>query len=163
MSPKQPEADRNVQFEPEFMAVLKHVTEEFVSFNKVLGLQLESATASTASAWMEMKPELVGHPAIQRIHGGAISAALDAMGGIATMAAIGAKHMDESVMQRTERFGRISTIDLRVDYIRPGIGKRFQVRAEVLRLGSRVATTRMEFLSEAGELLSAGMAAYIVS
>ena len=162
MSPKQPPV-ADVVFEPEFMAVLKHVTEEYVSFNKVLGLKLESATASTAVASMEMKPDLVGHPAINRIHGGAISAALDAIGGIAVMAAIGAKHMDEAVMQRTERFARIGTIDLRVDYMRPGIGKRFVVRAEVLRLGSRVATTRMEFLSETGELLSAGMAAYIVS
>lgn len=47
--------------------------------------------------------------------------------------------------------------------MRPGIGERFSVRAEVLRLGSRVATTRMEFLSEQGEVLAAGMAAYITS
>ena len=35
--------------------------------------------------------------------------------------------------------------------------------AEVLRLGSRVANTQMEFLSVDGELLSTGTAAYIVS
>ena len=152
-----------MQFEPEFMAVLQHITEELVPFNKVLGLQLESATATTVTARMEMKPELVGHPAIQRIHGGAISAALDAIAGMAVMCAISAKHMDEPVMQRTQRFGKLGTIDLRVDYMRPGIGERFTIRAEVLRLGSRVATTRMEFLSEGGELLAAGMAAYITS
>jgi hypothetical protein len=33
----------------------------------------------------------------------------------------------------------------------------------VLRLGSRVASTRMEFLAVDGTLLSAGAAAYIVS
>ena len=163
MSPSKPVSPAEVQFEPEFMAVLKHVTEEFVSFNKVLGLKLESANATTVTASMDMKPELIGHPAIHRIHGGAISAALDSMGGIAVMAAISAKHMDEPVMKRTERFGKLGTIDLRVDYMRPGIGERFAIRAEVLRLGSRVATTRMEFLSENGELLAAGMAAYITS
>ena len=153
----------DVHFEPEFMAVLQHVTEEFVPFNKVLGLKFESANATTVTARMEMKPELVGHPAIQRIHGGAISAALDAIAGVAVMCAISAKHMDEPVMQRTQRFGKLGTIDLRVDYMRPGIGERFTIRAQVLRLGSRVATTRMEFLSEGGELLAAGMAAYITS
>jgi len=152
-----------VQFEPEFMAMLKHVTEEFVSFNKVLGLKLDSANATTVTASMEMKPELIGHPAINRIHGGAISAALDAMAGIAVMCAISAKHMDEPPLQRAQRFGKLGTIDLRVDYMRPGIGERFTIRAEVLRLGSRVATTRMEFCSEAGEMLAAGMAAYITS
>ena len=66
-------------------------------------------------------------------------------------------------MKRAERFARLGTIDLRVDYMRPGIGERFVVRAEVLRLGSRVATTRMDFLSEEGEMLAVGMAAYITS
>ena len=39
----------------------------------------------------------------------------------------------------------------------------FELRAEVMRLGSRVASTRMEFLSADGTLLSTGAAAYIVS
>lgn len=150
-------------FEPELMAILQHITEEFVPFNKVLGLKLDSANATTVTAHMAMRPDLVGHPAIHRIHGGAISAALDGMAGVAVMCAISAQHMDESVAQRTARFGKLGTIDLRVDYLRPGIGERFVVRAEVLRLGARVATTRMEFVSEHGELLAAGMAAYIVS
>jgi len=71
--------------------------------------------------------------------------------------------MDESPLQRLQRFGKLGTIDLRVDYLRPGIGEQFELRAEVLRLGSRVASTRMEFLDAEGKLLSAGAAAYIVS
>lgn len=57
----------------------------------------------------------------------------------------------------------IATIDLRVDYLRPGIGEWFELRAEVMRLGSRVASTRMEFLGADGKLLSTASAAYIVS
>ena len=98
-----------------------------------------------------------------RVHGGVISAALDAMGGLAVMAAIGARHMNEPPAQRIARFGKLVTIDLRIDYLRPGIGDHFDLRAEVLRLGSRVATTRMEFLGADGKLLSIGAAAYIVS
>ena len=79
------------------------------------------------------------------------------------MAAIAAKHMDETPMQRLARFSRLGTIDLRVDYMRPGIGKEFLLRAEVLRLGSRVANARMEFLAADGTVLSTGTAAYIVS
>jgi acyl-coenzyme A thioesterase PaaI-like protein len=97
------------------------------------------------------------------MHGGVISAGLDAMGGLAVMAAIGAKHMEDPPLQRLHRFSKLGTIDLRIDYLRPGIGSHFTLRAEVLRLGSRVASTRMEFLGSQGELLSAGSAAYIVS
>ena len=85
------------------------------------------------------------------------------MGGLAVMAAIGARHMDEAPAQRLHRFGKLGTIDLRIDYLRPGIADHFELRAHVLRLGSRVASTRMEFLSADGKLLSAGSGAYIVS
>ena len=156
-------ATADTVFEPAFIDALRKLTEELVSFNKVLGLELVDVTAQRARARMAMKPELVGHFMTQRIHGGAISAALDAMGGVAVMAAIAAEHMDEPVMQRMQRFSRLGTIDLRVDFLRPGIGDAFELTAEVLRLGSRVASTRMEFLAQDGTLLSTGAAAYIVS
>jgi len=92
-----------------------------------------------------------------------ISAGLDAMGGLAVMAAIGARHMDEPPLQRLHRFSKLGTIDLRIDYLRPGISERFELRAEVMRLGSRVASTRMEFLGADGKLMSTGAGAYIVS
>jgi acyl-coenzyme A thioesterase PaaI-like protein len=50
-----------------------------------------------------------------------------------------------------------------VDYLRPAISTHFDLHAEVLRLGSRVASTRMELLAADGTLLSTGAGAYIVS
>ena len=152
-----------VEFEPEFIAGVKTIFEEKIVFNHVLGLTVVSLAPARVVARIDMKPELVGHYAYNRIHGGVISAGLDAMGGLAVMAAIGARHMDETPEQRLHRFARLGTIDLRVDYLRPGIGSHFELRAEVLRLGSRVATTRMEFFGPDGVLMSAGAAAYIVS
>lgn len=150
-------------FEPEFVAALKKITEEMISFNKLIGLHVIQIAPHEVRARMVMRDELVGHYMTRRIHGGAVSAALDAMGGLAVMAAIGAKHMDEPVLPRMQRFMRIGTIDLRVDFLRQGLGDAFNIRAEVLRLGSRVASTRMEFLADDGTLLSTGAAAYIVS
>lgn len=152
-----------VVFEPEFIAGLKDIFEEKISFNRLLGLRITDLTPSRVAGQIDMRPELVGHFAYNRIHGGVISAGLDAMGGLAVMAAIGAKHMDDPPQQRLHRFAKLGTIDLRIDYLRPGIGSHFTLAASVLRLGSRVATTRMEFLGPQGELMSAGSAAYIVS
>jgi uncharacterized protein (TIGR00369 family) len=151
------------EFEPEFVDGLKKIFEEMIIFNQVLGLKITSIATDRASGRIEMRRELIGHYSHNRIHGGVISASLDAMGGLAVMAAIGARHMDEEPQQRLHRFGKLGTIDLRIDYLRPGIGDHFELRAEVLRLGSRVATTRMEFLGADGKLLSTGAGAYIVS
>jgi uncharacterized protein (TIGR00369 family) len=152
-----------IVFEDEFTVGVKKIFEEMIVFNRVLGLKITSITATQVKARIDMRNELVGHYAYNRIHGGVISASLDALGGLAVMAAIGARHMDESPTQRLQRFAKLGTIDLRVDYLRPGIGEWFELRAEVMRLGSRVASTRMEFLGADGKLLSTGSAAYIVS
>ena len=150
-------------FEPDFIAGLTAIFEEKISFNRVLGLKVMVLQPERVAARIDMKPELVGHYAHNRLHGGVISAGLDSVGGLAVMAAIGARHMSESPAQRLQRFGKLSTIDLRVDYLRPGISDHFELRAQVLRLGSRVASTRMEFLGADGKLLASGAAAYIVS
>jgi uncharacterized protein (TIGR00369 family) len=152
-----------IEFEPEFVAGLKKIFEEKILFNRVLGLKITTLKPERVIGRIEMKEDLVGHFLYKRIHGGVISAGLDAMAGLAVMAAIGARHMDESPEQRLHRFGRLGTIDLRVDYLRPAIGDYFELSAQVLRLGSRVASTRMEFRDAAGELLSTAAAAYIVS
>jgi uncharacterized protein (TIGR00369 family) len=151
------------EFEPEFIAGLKDIFEEKISFNKVLGLKITSLKPERVAGRIDMQKDLIGHYAFNRIHGGVISAGLDAIGGLAVMAAIGARHMDEPPLQRLHRFAKLGTIDLRVDYLRPGISEFFELRAEVMRLGSRVASTRMEFYGADGKLMSTGSAAYIVS
>jgi uncharacterized protein (TIGR00369 family) len=156
-------APADIEFEEEFVTGLKKVFEEMIVFNQVLGLKITSLKPTEVRGRIDMKRDLIGHFSFNRIHGGVISAGLDAMGGLAVMAAIGARHMDETPIQRLHRFGKLGTIDLRIDYLRPGIGEYFELRAEVMRLGSRVASTRMEFLGADGKLLSTGSGAYIVS
>jgi uncharacterized protein (TIGR00369 family) len=150
-------------FEPEYVAGITRIFEQDIVFNHTLGLKLTAVTPQGVSGSLAMRPALIGHPSYNRIHGGVISAALDALGGIAVLAAMGARHMDEPIAARLHRFAKLGTIDLRIDYLRPGIGEHFVLRAEVLRLGSRVASTRMEFSAADGKLLSTGAGAYIVS
>ncbi len=152
-----------VVFEDEFIAGLRDIFENRIVFNSVLGLKIVEMRPDQVIGRIAMRPELIGHYSFNRLHGGVVSAGLDAMGGLAVMAAIGARHMDEAPAQRLHRFGKLGTIDLRIDYLRPAIGEHFELRAEVLRLGSRVASTRMEFLGAEGKLLSSGAGAYIIS
>ena len=56
----------------------------------MLGLKIETLRPELVTARIDMRHELVGHFAYNRVHGGVIAAGLDAMGGLAVMAAIGA-------------------------------------------------------------------------
>lgn len=137
--------------------------EQRISFNQVLGLQVLSVRPGDVRGRIAMRPELVGHFLYGRLHGGVISATLDAMGGLALMVGIAERHPADSAQQVMHRFSRMGTIDLRIDYLRQAIGDHFELSAQVMRLGSRVASTRMEFRGADGELLATGAAAYIVS
>lgn len=166
-APRAPAARRSLLADP-FHAALVHLFEERIAFNRTIGLVVVSIAPDRARARLERRPELIGHDLHQRLHGGVVSAGLDAMAGLACMAAIGARHPEESVEQRLHRFLRLGTIDLRVDYLRPALAASYVLEGEVLRLGSRVASVRMACSSEGpdgepGELLATGSAAYIVS
>jgi len=61
-----------------------------------------------------------------------------------------------------ERFTKISTIDLRTDYLRPGVGKSFTASGFTLRTGNKVAVVRTELHNDEGVLIAVGTASYIV-
>ncbi len=156
-------ASSAVVYEPEFIEGLRLIFEEKICFNRVLGLRVDRVTPTEVSCHMAMHPDLIGHYGHQRLHGGVIASCMDGVAGLAVMAALGAQHMDESVAKRLHRFDRLGTIDMRVDYLRQAIGARFEVRAQVLRLGSRVANLQMSFWGPGEELIATGAAAFIVS
>ena len=92
-----------------------------------------------------------------------ISATLDAMGGLAVMVAIAERHPSETTDQVMHRFLRLGTIDLRIDYLRPGLGAHFVAHADVTRLGGRVGSTQMRLVNDEGTLIATGAASYVVS
>jgi uncharacterized protein (TIGR00369 family) len=149
--------------EPEYIAALTEMYEEKILFNQWMGLRVVNIKPKGIEARLTMKPELVGHFAYHRIHGGVISAVLDVMGSLAIMAAMGAKYKHEPLEARLARFAGHSTIDLRIDFLRPAIGDAFNIRAAAVRVGARLGNARMEFCAADGKLLSTGTAAYFTS
>ena len=141
-------------------ARLRHTFEEAVAFNRVLGLKVESVDADAPKLRFDMKPELIGNPRRQILHGGVISAVLDVAAGFAIHLAVSRQRAEEPT---DGHFPTIGTIDLRVDYLRPGRGKYFIATGRVVRLGNRVAVAHMEMVNDSGDLIATGGAAYMVS
>ncbi len=143
--------------------ILRELWEERITFNRVLGIRIESFSPVEPRVRFEMRPELVGHYLYGRLHGGVTSAVLDAAGGFALMCAIGDKHRDEPAEQVVHRFVRMGTIDLRIDFLRPAVGPRFLATARITRLGGRIGSTQMSLTDDAGLLLATGAASYVIS
>ncbi len=137
--------------------------EQKITFNAYVGLRVASLQPDFVSVEFDMRDELVGHYLHGRLHGGVISTALDDVGGLAVLWAISEYHCNESAEQIMLRFAHLGTVDLRVDSLRQGIGERFTASAQVIRLGRRIASTRMQLENSNGTLIATGNGAYIVS
>lgn len=144
-------------------AILIELFEHRIVFNEFIGFKVESFAPASAHLTFDMRPELVGNYFQDRLHGGVISSALDTVSGLAIFVTIAEKYANETAEQIVTRFGRIGTIDLRVDYLRQGIGRSFHASAKVVRLGGRIASAQMELKNDDGLVIATGAAAYIVS
>jgi uncharacterized protein (TIGR00369 family) len=141
---------------------LKAIYEERLPFNRVLGLSIASITAEGVGVKFEMRENLIGNAVVGSLHGGVISATLDATGGLMATVGLLMRFSGESEEQMLKRVFRIGTIDLRIDYLRPGKGQGFLALGYLLRTGNKVAVTRMELRNDEDLLIAVGTGTYIV-
>jgi uncharacterized protein (TIGR00369 family) len=121
------------------LQVLEQVS-QFVPHNRALGIRFVSVTEDrVVTLGLPYDPKLVGNPATGVIHGGAITAALDAACGLAVLA-----KLDEPIS--------VATLDLRIDYLRPATPHtEVLARAECFRLTKHVAFVRCAAFHEGAE------------
>ncbi len=133
------------------LSLVRQIMTEMIPFNAVLGLEVVELKEGRAVLGLPFRPELVGDPVRPALHGGVLSALADTCGGAAVWTCIGSED-------------RVSTIDLRVDYLRPGPLERLLAIADVLRVGNRVgvATIRVVPESRPDEVIAEGKGVYSV-
>lgn len=139
------------------------IFEEMIPFNRYLGFRVESIDPKSPTIRLDMREELVGNFVHGGLHGGVTSAVLDVTGGLVAFLNVIEKLEDLRDDEKLDRFAKLGTIDLRVDYLRPGRGHFFLSRGYILRTGNKVAVTRMELHNDEDRLIAVGTAAYTVA
>ena len=142
--------------------VVAKTFEEKIPFNRLLGFGIELTCDGTAKLRFEMRDDLVGNFLKGNLHGGVISSSLDVVGGLVAFLALLEQNPVEYLEQRLESFSRLGTIDLRVDYLRPGLGESFIATGYILRAGRRIAVTRMELHDDSDVLVAVGTGSYSI-
>ncbi len=145
------------------LKTVKVILEKQIPFNEFLNIKVHTIDENHVTVKLNSRPELVGNFTRGILHGGVISTVLDVVGGFQTFIALLKRNIDLPIEEKVKRFSRLSTIDLRVDYLRPGLGNFFIGTAYILRFGSRVAVTRMELHNDEDQLIAVGTASYTVS
>ena len=149
----------------DFNELIQQVETIFVDkipFNKLLGMHVESLDFESAKVKIEMRDELIGNFIQRTLHGGVTSSVLDVIGGLTAFMTLLKKMEGASSEEKLERLAKFGTIDLRVDYLRPGRGEYFIAQGSVLRTGKKIAVTRMELHNDRKVLIAVGTGTYAV-
>jgi len=130
--------------------LLKRAMEQYIPFNRFLGLRVEEIRPGFVRLLVPFRDELVGDPLRPALHGGVLSALADTAGGAAVWTNV------------TDDRGRVSTIDLRIDYLRPGKLEPIIAEANVVRVGNRVgvADVRVFHASDPSVTIATGKGVY---
>ncbi len=135
---------------------------ESIPFSRFLGLKIESIDEDIAKVSLTARPEFIGNHVQGILHGGVISSVLDTVGGIIVMVNVYQRYVDATPEEQIAKLAKVGTIDMRVDYLRPGRGETFHAEATILRSGNKVAVTRMNFLNNEGEIIACGTGTYLM-
>lgn len=147
----------------EFRQIMEGIFEQ-VPFIQEIGLQLHEFDFSeqTLSAKFERKPQLIGNHFHNILHGGVTATALDTVGGFTAMVAA-YQRMGGAIdwQEKVQRLTRMGTVDMRVDYLKPGRGEHFICSGSILRVGNKLVVSRMELHNDSEELIATGTATFL--
>ena len=105
---------------------------EKMPFNKLIGMQVTHYDFDKVELRIKMDDKLIGNPFHNILHGGVTATLLDVAGGMIVAASCIDELEEFSPSYLKERFARLGTIDLRVDYLRPGRGNEFIATAHII-------------------------------
>lgn len=130
-------------------------------FNKLLGLEFikNESDIELHVSWQEA---LTGNPIQKILHGGVTATMLDTIGGLVAIVETIKRTDDSELTNLQTRLATMGTVDMRVDYLRPGRGERFIASATVIRSGARLAVCRMELHNESGDHIAFGTGTYML-
>lgn len=135
-------------------------------FNRELGLELKRLDCDYAELKFANQTKLVGNAAQKILHGGVIAAVLDVAAGLVcvTSSLIRRDQPDHPLLEAgmRQRLAKMGTIDLRVDYLRPGRGEYFIASASLIRAGNKVSVARVDLHSDTGIHIATTTATYMV-
>jgi uncharacterized protein (TIGR00369 family) len=122
--------------------VLRQLAEEWIPFNKLLGLRALTVEGGRILFEIPYRDELIGDPVKKALHGGVISMLADTAGGFCVWSSL------------SDPRARVSTIDLRVDYLTPGKMEDLRAEAVLVRSGKTVGVSDVRLFHPSDESMT---------
>jgi len=149
-------------------SVLEKIREyylEMLPFNKILGVDIDLLDYETGDAVtsFNMTKDLIGNSIVGILHGGVTASVIDLTGGLSALISCAKFHEGKSLDVIEKKLASSATIDMRVDYLRPGKGRRFKCKSRIIRAGSRIVVAKIDLYNEKEIRIATGTATYLIA
>lgn len=131
-------------------------------YNQMLGIQIEHICTGRVDVVLPMQRTLIGNHLQNILHGGSIASVLDVAAAAVAMINMLQCRRPANLTDFDKKIRNLATIDMRVDFLRPGTGSRFLATASILRQGSKLGVVRADLRNEEGQIIAAGTLTYWV-
>ena len=130
---------------------IAELLDNFVPFHRYLGIVATKLEDGFVRLELPYRDEFIGDPRRPALHGGLISTLIDSCGGAAVWSKLGIED-------------RVSTVDIRIDFLRPAPARDLACEATCLRLGNMVGVCEMRVYnpSDPDTIVATGKAVYNV-
>ena len=116
-------------------------------FNAWLGLKITSIGPEIVKFLVPSRPEFIGTKRLGRVHGGVLTALVDAAAGYTLMARIGVS---------------ITSVDLRVDFHRGAGNENLEIEGAVVKLGRKLACVDVQIFGDNRALIASGRGTFYI-
>lgn len=130
--------------------LLKHAIEKQMPANRLLGLKILELEEGFTKIHIPFKEEFIGDFRQKRWHGGIQASIADTAGGIAAM----------SIMKSLE--DKVSTIDMRIDFLNGSEPKDFFAEAEIIKNGKRIVKADIKLYHDKEKIIAIARCAFSV-
>ena len=125
----------NILSTEERMKVLKHIIENNMPVNKILGMDIRKLEEGFVEVCIPFKKEFVGDFSRGLWHGGILASVADSTGGLVALTL--ARHGDN-----------VNTIDMRIDYLHGAIKDDIFAVSHLVKSGKRVIVTDVKLFQK---------------
>ncbi|MBH09854.1 MAG: hypothetical protein CMG74_05745 [Candidatus Marinimicrobia bacterium] len=145
--------------------IFKTVKDQFkkIPFHNLMGINITKFRFESAKIIISRNEKLVGNVVQGSLHGGVTATLLDSIGGLVAIGNFLAREKDQHPQYLKECISKMGTIDLRIDYLLPGKGKKFSATVRVIRGGKRVTVCRVEVHNNQNKCIDLGTGTYLWS
>lgn len=126
-----------------------HFMREFIQavpFNCHLGMEVAEAHEDGATLCCTIRPELRNSHGV--VHGGVVAALADAAVGVSLSHRVSPRHA--------------TTIDLKVNYLRPARAGKLWARCHLVRVGKTLVTGRVDLKDDGDRMVAIATATYMI-